>query len=268
MDGVWKILTAVVLLFGGVVRSPAEETPAEHPLAPAIRIAKSSLETISEADDYTAMFVKRELMGNRMLTHSTLVKIRHQPFSVYMRFLKPHDGREVIYVAGQNGGNLLAHETGLGALVGTVALQPASREALSESRYPITDMGMKTLVERVIRQWEEESKYGECEVKYYPHAKLGGNVTKARRGTAVEGGVECKVIETSHPRPRKQFKYQMTRLYIEKESNLPIRVEQWVFSSRPDGKPILAEEYTYSKIQLDAGLSDIDFDPRNPNYDF
>lgn len=268
MDGMWKTLTMFVLLLGGAIRAAADETPAEHPLAPAIRIAKSSMETVAEADDYTAMFVKRELMGRRMLTHSTLVKIRREPFSVYMRFLKPHDGREVIYVAGQNGGNLLAHETGLGALVGTVSLRPGSREALSESRYPITDMGMETLVERVVRQWEEESKYGECDVKYYPHAKLGGNAGRTKDGKLAEGGVECKVIETSHPRPRKQFKYQMTRLYIEKESNLPIRVEQWVFSSRPDGKPILAEEYTYSKIQLDAGLTDIDFDPRNPNYDF
>jgi hypothetical protein len=231
-----------------------EKAPAEHPLVPAIKLAQSSLDTVSEAKDYTAVFFKRELLANRMLTHTCTVKVRHEPFSVYMRFLKPHDGREVIYVDGANGGNLLAHETGLASIVGTVALSPKSNEALSESRYPITDMGIKMLVKRIIEQWEAESKYGECDVKYYPQAKLDQ--------------VECKVIESTHPTPRKQFKYHITRLYIEKKSNLPIRVEQWAFPSQAGGKPVLVEEYTYSKVELDAGLADIDFDTRNPNYGY
>ena len=39
----------------------------------------------------------------------------HQPFSVYMKFLKPRAvaGREVIWVKGQNDNKLIAHEGGL-----------------------------------------------------------------------------------------------------------------------------------------------------------
>lgn len=258
MDGILalRFLALTCSLLAVSVAAHADEPSAsrEHPLTPAIKLASSSLETISEAKDYTAAFSKRELMGNQMVFHSMNVKIRHEPFSVYLRFQKPRDGREVIFVEGANGGNLLAHETGLASIVGTVSLSPKSREAMSESRYPITEMGIRTLVSRVIDQWTEESKYGECEVKYYPNAKLGT--------------VECRVIESSHPRPRKQFRSQITRLYIEKESNLPVRVEHWAFAAREGDPPVLVEEYTYSNIVLDAGLTDVDFDTRNPNYGF
>jgi hypothetical protein len=125
---------------------------------------------------------------------------------------------------------------------------------MSESRHPITNMGLAGLVDGVIEQWEEETKYGEIEVKYYPNAKLRG--------------MECKVIESSHPRPRRQFKFQMTRLYIDKATNLPVRVEQYGFPAAPGQKPPLIEEYTYWNIRTNVGLTDRDFDPENPSYGF
>ncbi|MEX0702402.1 MAG: DUF1571 domain-containing protein [Planctomycetales bacterium] len=234
----------------------AGSTPApQHPLVPALDHARAAREALDDAKDYQAVFSRRERVKGRLGEPQTMqVKIRHQPFSVYLKFVRPHEGREVIYVEGKNDGHLLAHETGIRALAGTVKLLPTSERAMAESRFPITMMGMRTLVDAIVSQWEQETQFGETDVKYYPNAKLGE--------------MECYVIESSHPQPRKQFKFQLTRLYIEKTTRLPVRVEQYGFPTRAGEAPPLMEEYTYSNLRVDSGLTDVDFDPSNRNYGF
>ena len=236
--------------------SQPKEIPADHPLTAVLRLAKASRERIQAAGDYECRFFKRDLVGGRVYTHSTLVKFRAKPMSVYMRFDKPTAGREAIYVEGQNGGNLLAHEAGIAALVGTVALPPNSPQALSESRHPITEFGMENLVQEAIDQWEAEAQFAatETEAQYYPKAKLHK--------------MECQVIETRHPVRRRQFAFYMTRLYIDNKTLLPVRLEQYGFPQKAGEKPPLIEEYTYYQIRLKPELSDRDFDPRNPAYGF
>ncbi len=236
--------------------SQPKEIPADHPLTAVLRLAKASRERIQSAGDYECRFFKRDLAGGRVYTHSTHVKFRAKPMSVYMRFDKPTAGREVIYVEGQNGGKLLAHEAGIAALVGTVALPPMSPQALSESRHPITEFGMENLVEEAIDQWEGEAQFAaaETEAKYYPKAKLHK--------------MECQVIETRHPVRRRQFAFYMTRLYIDNKTLLPVRLEQYGFPQKAGEKPPLIEEYTYYQIHLKPELSDRDFDPKNPAYGF
>jgi hypothetical protein len=226
----------------------------EHPLAPALRIARECLETAEAVKDFDASFSKRDVVDGEVFAHTMRVKFRAEPFSVYMRFAEPHDGREVIYVEGRNENKLLAHEPGLLSLAGTIELDPLSDKAMSESRHPITNMGLLLLVDGVIKQWESELPYGEIEVKYYPNAKLRS--------------MQCRVIESVHPRPRRQFKFHKTRLFIDSATNLPVRVEQYGFPVSPGEKPPLLEEYTYWNIRPNAGLTDRDFNPENPEYGY
>ncbi len=89
--------------------------PGEHPLAPAITRAHSSMEAIAKIQDYSATMVKRERIDGVLGEHQYMfIKVRHQPFSVYIYFLAPGDlkGQESIYIAGKNDGNLLAIPTG------------------------------------------------------------------------------------------------------------------------------------------------------------
>jgi hypothetical protein len=115
-------------------------------------------------------------------------------------------------------------------------------------------IGMRKMLDRVIAQWEHEARYAETEVQYYPNARLGD--------------LELKAIESKHPQPRKQFKFHMTRLYLHKQSQLPVRVEQYDFPKKNGDSPPLAEEYTYLKLRTNIGLTDHDFDIKNPNYAF
>jgi outer membrane lipoprotein-sorting protein len=251
------VAACAMLLIAGVSANPvqADEAAAkEHPLKPAIRYANECLARINEVPGYQASFFKREVVGNTMVTQTAIIKIRHEPFSVYLFFQNPHEGREVIYVDGKNRGNLLAHEAGLASLVGTLELAPNSTQAMSENRYPITMAGIANLAKAVVAQWEEETAFGEIDVKYYKNAKLGE--------------MTCRVIESSHPQPRKQFKFHKTRLWIDTATGFPVKVEQFGFPRVAGAKPPIVEEYRFTDIKTDVRLTDQDFDPRNPRYNF
>lgn len=241
--------------------APASRNGQEHPLVPAIRMAKSSLDALEKVADYEAVFSNMEVIQGRRFSHTMRLKLRHKPFSVYLRFYGEHDGREVLYVDGKYGGRLLAHETGLKGLVGTVALDPNSPKALSESRYPITTIGMRNMVETLVRQWERETKLGDADVKFYPDARLSDPNPSLK-------AMECRVLECTHAKPQRGVPFHRLRLYIAKETNLPVRVEQYGFPSRPGADPPLVGFYTYWNVRTNVGLKDADFDPRNPQYGF
>lgn len=226
----------------------------DHPLTPALGHARVCLEKAEAMPAYETTFVKREVVGKSLINQQIRMKVRHDPFSVYMYFENPHEGREVIFVEGRNNNNLLAHETGLAGLIGTLELSPTGSQVMSENRYPITQAGIANMVRAVIAQWEEELKFGETEVKYYKDAKVGE--------------FTCKVIESIHPQPRRQFKFHITRLWIDDVTGLPVRVQQFGFPTSTDAKPPVIEDYTFSNIKPDVRLTDKDFDVRNPNYKF
>lgn len=236
-------------------QSPAPSAAGEHPLEAAIKLANQSREAASQLKDYRVKFTKREVVRNQMFSSEMLMKFRAEPFSVYLRFINPeHAGREVMYIEGQNNNQMLAHDTGFKAIAGTVALDPNGPMALAEARYPITRIGIENMAVGIIQQWEREKAFGECDVKYYPEAKLGER--------------PVIVIESAHPVRREQFRFALTRFWIDKETRLPTRVQQYDFPAVPGGQPILVEDYTYTGVEPNIGLTAADFDTRNPSYQF
>ncbi|WP_437187977.1 DUF1571 domain-containing protein [Planctomicrobium sp. SH668] len=239
----------------GARSASAQDQPQEHPLVPAIQLLKQSYEVVQKVQDYEATLIKREMVNGKLLHQRIRLRIREAPFSVYMFFEDPNPGRQVLFVNGQYNNELLVRDaSGITALAGTMNLAIDSPQVMAENRHVITDMGMKRMLELLAVQWQEESKYGECNVKFYPGAKMGN--------------AECEVIECSHPRPRRQFPYHMTRVFLEKQSRLPIRVENYGFPPEPNQQAPLLEEYTYVNVKTNVGLKDADFDRRNPNYSF
>lgn len=230
------------------------QEPREHPLIPAINLANQSLNVLNQVQDYEAIFTKREVVNGKLISQRIQLKLRHKPFSVYMKFLEPHAGREILFVQGRNQNQLRAHEPGaLQSLVGTISLPLNSPTVMAENRYQITDVGMKRLLEQLIAQWNIEAKYGEIDVQFYPNAMMGQT--------------SCEVIETTHPQPRKQFNFHITRLFIDKKSRLPIRIENYGWPRQGQRPPIM-EEYTYTNIRLNVGLTEQDFSEQNKAYNF
>ncbi len=238
--------------------APSVDQPAEHPLMPTLRWANEGLRTIEAVNDYSAVVIKRERLGGKVGDHEKMfVKVRHRPFSVYLYFLSPANlrGQEVLYVEGQNDGKMWAHGTGVRKqMFGTVSLKPDGVIAMQGNRYPITEIGLLNLTRRLIEVAEADTKYGECEVKFYKGAKVADRV--------------CTCIEVVHPVPRRNFRFHLARIFVDDELNLPIRYESYSWPTTPGGAPELIEEYTYLDLKLNVGLTDSDFDIQNPNYQF
>jgi hypothetical protein len=238
-----------------VQTAAVNEVPGEHPLLPAIEIAEHSLEALQSVGDYEATLTRQERIQGKLVRGTVHLRLREKPFSIYLKMGEESGGREILYIQGRNSNQMLTREgSGLKSLVGTVSMPIDAAEAMHDTRYPVTHVGMRKMLEAIIAQWKEESRYGEVDVSFYPNARLGGK--------------SCKVIETVHPQPRRQFRFHLTRVYIDSSTRLPIRFEQHGFPLMPGGRAQLEEEYTYSDIRTNVGLTDRDFSTANPAYNF
>jgi outer membrane lipoprotein-sorting protein len=230
-----------------------------HPLQPALELARKGLANLqANIHDYSCTIVKRERIDGKLKEHDYIfAKIRHEPFSVYLYFLAPEDskGQEVIWVDGHNDGNMLAHAgSGVRAMVGTVSLKPQSMIAMEGQRYPITEIGVENLAGRLVEVAEHDAQFGECEVNFFPGAKVNGRV--------------CTCIQVVHPVPRRNFRFHLARVFIDDEYMIPIRYEAYDWPTEAGGQPVLMEEYTYMNVKINNGFTDADFDPKNTAYKF
>ena len=155
---------------------------------------------------------------------------------------------------------MMAHEAPgtLSGFIGTISLEPNSARAMAEGRHPITQIGMVKMMDSLIEQWEGEMKFQDPQdpkVYYYPNAKLAGQI-------------ECKAAITRHESPQHTFRFYETRVFFDKQSNFPIRLEQYGFPDSAHPQGYLVEQYIYTNIRTNVGLTDNDFDVRNRTYHF
>lgn len=257
-------LTTITLLAATVT---AAEPVGEHPLMPILRDAASRYRQLgTEIRDYTCTLVRRERLDGVLMDYEyIIVKIRQQqvvdkrvvvPLSVYLRFLAPAavQDREVIYVAGRHDGQIIVRNGGQRFAFVTTAISPNGDLAMKGNRYPITEIGIKNLIKRLVEVGQQDLKYGECEVHRYENVKLSGR--------------SCTVMEIVHPTPRRHFRYHKARIFIDDELQLPIRYSAYDWPAEAGADMPLTEEYTYLDLKLNVGLTDLDFDHRNPAYGF
>ncbi len=230
-----------------------------HPLQPALEMAQKGLGQLrSTIKDYSCTMVKRERIDGKLCEHEYMfAKVRHEPFSVYLYFLAPDTvkGQEVIFVDGQNDGNMWAHAgSGVRAMVGTVSLKPNGTLAMQGNRYSVTEIGVENLAKRLVEVAEHDKQFGECEVNFFPNAKVNGRI--------------CTCIQVVHPVPRRNFRFHLARVFIDDEYLIPVRYEAYDWPQEAGGQPVLMEEYTYMNVKINNGFTDADFDPKNAAYKF
>jgi hypothetical protein len=237
-------------------RLAGSDLAAAHPLVPALETARASREAIRKIPGYTCTFIKQEqLRKGPPLRQVMILKFRREPFSVYLKYIDPHPGREVIFVDGRNKGKLQVHElSGLASMVGTISLAPTSNEAMKENRYPVTMIGMEKVLDTAISDWELGVKHPDVKVDKYPQAKVGN--------------FECTMFEVVYPQQHDSFKFHKARVYFDKKTQLPVHIEQYGFPGKPGEEAPLLEDYTYADLKIDAPISDSDFDINNTAYGF
>jgi hypothetical protein len=226
----------------------------EHPLAPVIRVLKTTAEAIDrDVRDYSCTLVKQERVDGELGDKQfILLKVMHQPFSVYMSFLKPYAGREVVYVDGQNSGKLIVLEAGMKRMLGKMNLDPQGSLAMSGQKHPITDVGFRNLTTKLTKMWEGESKFAECEVTSNPNAHITNRPTT--------------MIQVVHPVARQDFRFHVARLFLDNELKVPIHFDAYTWPEQVGGEPLLEESYTYTNLKLNNGYTAREFDAaNNPN---
>lgn len=242
----------------------ADYSDVSHPLAPAMTLLSQCNQRMNEVDGYTCGLIRRERVNGQMGDKQAMgAKVRHAnaegekvtPFGVYLKMLQPSDlrGCEVLYVDGENNGDMLVRKGGSMLAFLTLSISPTSPAAMNGTRYPITEFGMRRLVERTLAACENDLAYDECEVK------ISTETVRKRDATC---------IEIVHPQRREHFRHHILRFYIDNENGAPVRFETYDWPETQGGQPVLTEECTYYKVNLNAELSDIDFDRNNPDYRF
>jgi len=239
---------------------------APHPLLPLLEIADKALENIdNHYFDYTATLTNQVRVNGKLREPNKMfVKIRHPrkledgtsiPFSVYMKFSEPkaNAGREVIWAEGWNDGNLMVHLTGWQNLV-RISLDPEGSVAMDGNLYPIYMIGMRNLLVQIRDKGTRDSQFDP-------------GIVTIERGLQLDGRSVTK-IESIHPRQQPQFDYHIARIYLDEELGLPVGYEGFIWPEKEGDPPLLIEKYFYTDIQLNVGLTDHDFDPGNPDYDY
>ena len=238
---------------------------APHPLDRAISMAKEGLTYIqTNVRDYTAIMVKRERIDGVLNPPEYMkVKIRcprtisgkQVPFSVYLKTLKPKKkaGREVVWVEGENDNKLCAHETGLLGMK-RFYLEPTGWVAMQNSRYPIFDAGLENLIIKLIDKAETAKASNRSKVVYRDNAEI------MKR--------KCTLIELINEQRHHSDEFHKAHVFIDQELGLPVRYVAFDWPKTPGGKPEIIEEYTYVRVNMNQGYTDIDFSADNPAYKF
>ncbi len=243
-----------------------EEEVGTHPLDSVLKLAREALQKMqSEVDDYAGRLIKRErikgVLGNEVQMDFKIRTRREsegkvvRPLSAYLKFLEPKSarGREVIWIEGANGNKLTGHEGGYLNLV-RVELEPTGVLAMMDNKYPITEIGLTRLVEKLIEKGERDRKIGPCEVRIVEDQRVGDRT--------------CRLIQVTHPIPDSRFDFHIAQIFIDTERMIPLRYAAFLWPKEAGEEPPLEEEYTYLDVKLNVGLTDRDFDPDNPAYNY
>ena len=240
------------------------EVAPDSPLEPALEIARMGLEKLRrEVNSYNAIMVKRERLGGKLLDEEIMfVKVRHANpekganKAFYVRHLKPQSmlGQEAIWVENENDGKLVAHGAGLQKLI-TVNLDPDGWLAKRGNRYPITELGIETLLLRMIEKGERSLQLeSPCQVEYSRDMELDGN--------------PITLITITHPEQHDDLDFHIAKIYIDDNLQLPVGYEGYLWPEEAGGEPVLLERYFYSDLEINPGLTAADFDPENPDYEY
>ena len=200
--------------------------------------------------DYTATFYKQERVNGELLPVETIEMKFRKPFGVYMHWLSgDFAGREVLYVKGWNDDKIHAHQGSFPDI--TVNLRPDSSLAMRGNRHPITKAGFGEIIRLMVKDARLAEARPQDDVKY---EDLGEWEVHGARSRCIEARAPGGKFSPYYA-PRAKICFSV-------KTKLPTRVSSW------DEEDNLVEDYAFSDVRLNPGLTDADFDPENADYNF
>ena len=222
----------------------------EEALKP-MEILNKCIDVMKGVNDYTVVVYQRQRIGEKLLPEEVMLYKFKRPNSVYLLTTgEVNHGQEVIYREGWNDGKLMAHMGG--ALDGIVInVKPGSGLAKKSNRHPVNESSLIFMMDFV----EKSMSYA----KAHPE----DNLIIEDIGTKVVFGKTVRLIRIKLPYGKDYPYYAPVSIFgIDESSFLPLYYKSY----GPDGK--MWEEYKYRNLKTNVGLTDLDFDPKNPKYNF
>jgi hypothetical protein len=229
-----------------------------------VSLLENGAHKFSKKSSYTATLLKQERIHGELSEPQIIdLKLRHEPFSVYLKWHTGDKGRELLFVEGQNDGKMIVHAGGLkGRLLPALKLDPHGSMALAEARYPVTRLGMLELARTIVEYRSQDitrEKGVRCQV--YDNQKFDDR--------------ECYYSIVEYDHPRFSPLYRKSIVFIDKELLMPICVKNFTWAEGAAADDIegldestLIEFYSYSDIRPELQLADNDFDRNNEKYGF
>jgi outer membrane lipoprotein-sorting protein len=238
--------------------------------------------------DLSGEMKKQELYGSKLNAEETIILKFAKPFKVYVKYTTPpYKGREALYQGSKwNDGKIKASDKGLP----TVNLEIYGKMAMKDQHHPITHIGFDFAIKNTIKSIDDAKAAGELDIKATGTDKIGGrgctkievkyNSKAGQEHQSVKGDTWFSVSDKysidyyvllHHNQGKKLGKDTLwvpkyygskQEFCIDDASGLPIKSQTWDHNGK------LYESYTYTKFNINVGLTDADFDPENENYGF
>jgi len=247
------VIAGLVCCAGGSCRSArlADHTTDPAGLKPITTPGKTGSEaspvTLNEVTgayervlDYACLYEKEE----RAISNGEKQTIRlsfRKPLDVRLEWLNDQGrvDQTAVYRQGFNEGKVLARRSGLlGSLAGKLRLDPNESLALSDSRHPITEVGLGKIIERALK----DAANPRISSSYAGEETLDGRSSYKLDFTSTAneavGGLEAA---------RKSL------IWIDRELKLPARLELY------DAANALLERHRFKQVSINQKLSDKTF---------
>ncbi len=231
-------------------------------------MARQARERMSESlDDYTARFVKREVDTKGIAGEETemLMKVQTRlrgdteqaPMRVYLKFVRPDSvkGREVIWAEDANDAKMAVFENYFPLSLKTIWLDPNGYLAMQGQRYPISEIGLVRLVEKLIERGGKDRDNPDIQVTVEPNHLFDK--------------IPTELIQVKRSKPGGgEDDFSLAEIIIDPERQLILSYRSFGWAETADAPAPLLESYQYHDLETNVGLTAEDFDPNNPEYGF
>ena len=231
-------------------------------------LLQQGLDRFRNIESYKFTLTRQERVGGDLLAPQVMdVKLRHEPFSLYMKWLKGEGagvkGRQLLFVEGQNDDKLIILPGGLaGRLTGAVELSLDDPLVTAEARHPANECGLLNLAQTVLghhlRDLEADCRGVQCEL----------------HDNQMYNDRPCFLFIATYESPERSPTYRKVAMFIDKEMSMPICINNYTWGP-DDVAPqeldslTLVEAYSYSDIVVDtreASLTEDDWSRDNKRY--
>lgn len=247
--------------FEPAIPLPARNLEGQEALICDLELLREGLRLLEQTADYTGTFRKQERIDGVLDQGSLIqVKSRHEPLSLYLKWLEGDTGRELLFVENERGGEMLVRLGGIrGRLLPALKIDPNGELALQKVRHHISRMSILNLTRHVVEHCERDAKRPsgvQCELY-------------------AENAEEPIRVVREYDSPKAGGEYRKAMHFIDRGTLLPVKILTygWPEEGRRISKEeldaeTLLEDYEYSDLQFDLPLSDEDFSEHNSQYSF